>query len=226
MRSIDQLPAPKAVLLDLDGTLVDTVKTRIDAWERTFIEVGMATGRDELAPLIGLDGRRLAREVAARAGRPIDDDRAEAIDRRSGEIYARLNAAPRPLPGVDRLVAALERGGIDWAIATSSRAAQVATSVDALRLPVEPVIVDASHVTHAKPAPDLLLFAAHQLDVDPVACWYIGDSTWDMLSAVAAGMVAIGVAAGSAVDTAVLIGAGATAVVPSLAEVADALDPR
>ncbi len=178
-----------------------------------FAEVGLPIGRDRLSPLIGLDGRRLAKEVAALQGEQIDDDRAEAIDRRSGAIYERRNAAPRPLPGVDRLVAALEQRGILWAIATSSRAAQVATSVDALGLAREPVIVDASHVEHAKPEPDLLLFAARQLRVTPAACWYVGDSTWDMVSAVAAGMVAIGVTVGSAVDAAALAGAGAAAVV-------------
>jgi HAD superfamily hydrolase (TIGR01509 family) len=224
--SIDRLPAPQAVLFDLDGTLVDTVSTRIDAWEEAFAEAGMPIGRDRLSPLIGLDGRRLAKEVAALQGEQIDDDRAEAIDRRSGAIYERRNAAPRPLPGVNRLVAALEQRGILWAIATSSRAGQVATSVDALGLAREPVIVDASHVEHAKPEPDLLLFAARQLRVTPAACWYVGDSTWDMVSAVAAGTVAIGVTVGSAVGAAALAGAGAAAVVESLDEVADAVEAR
>ena len=223
-RPIDSLPAPRTVLFDLDGTLVDTVSLRIDAWERTFIEIGLPTGRDQLSPLIGVDGRRLAREVGALHGQPIDEDRAEAIDRRSGEIYEALNMMPRPLPGVGRVVNALERHGISWAIATSSRAAQVATSVAALALDHEPVVVDASHVEHAKPEPDLLLYAAGQLGVNPASCWYVGDSTWDMVSAVAAGMLAIGVTAGSAVDVAALAGAGAAAVVETLDEVAAALD--
>jgi HAD superfamily hydrolase (TIGR01509 family) len=220
---IARLPIPRAVLFDLDGTLVDTVAVRIDAWERTLVEAGLPIDRDRLSPLIGLDGRRLAREVAALHGHQIDDDRAEAIDRRSGETYEGLNVAPAPLPGVGRLVAAIERRGIRWAIATSSRAAQVATSVSSLGLGREPAIVDASHVEHAKPEPDLLLYAARQLGVKPGTCWYIGDSTWDMVSAVAAGMLAIGVTAGSAVDEAALTGAGAAAVVRTLDEVADAL---
>jgi beta-phosphoglucomutase-like phosphatase (HAD superfamily) len=99
----------------------------------------------------------------------------------------------------------------------------VTTSVAALGLATEPMIVDASHVEHAKPEPDLLLHAADRLGVEPAACWYVGDSTWDMLSAVAAGMIAIGVTAGSAVDAATLAGAGAAAVVGSLDELAVAL---
>ena len=80
-----------------------------------------------------------------------------------------------------------------------------------------PLIVDGTHVAHAKPAPDLLLLAASRLEVDPADCWYVGDATWDMLAAVAAGMPAIGVTTG-AVDAATLFAAGAGRVVASLAE--------
>jgi HAD superfamily hydrolase (TIGR01509 family) len=224
--TIDALPLPEAVLFDLDGTLVDTVETRIAAWEQALAEADLPTGRDRLAPLIGLDGKRLAREIAALAGRPIDEARSEVIDRNSGEIYALLNQAPRPLPGVGGLVAELDRRRIAWAIATSSRKEQVAESVAALGLEREPTIVDASHVKHAKPEPDLLLLAAKELDVDPAVCWYVGDSTWDMVSAVAAGMLAIGVTAGSAVDSATLEGAGATAVAETLEDLAASIASR
>ncbi len=221
---IRDLPLPAAVLFDLDGTLVDTVQTRIEAWLAVFEEVDLPTSRDDLGPLIGVDGKRLAREVAARAGRPIDDERAEAIDKRSGEIYERLNRSPRPLPGVREVVDAIEKRGISWAIATSSRKDQVTTSVTALGLGTEPTIVDASHVEHAKPEPDLLLRAAEELDIEPARAWYVGDSTWDMVAAVAAGMIPIGVIAGSAVPASWLEGAGAAVVVDDLLAIAEALD--
>ncbi|HEY7702974.1 MAG TPA: HAD hydrolase-like protein [Candidatus Limnocylindrales bacterium] len=221
--SIRDLPLPKAVVFDLDGTLVDTVETRIDAWLQTFEAAGIATTRDELKPLIGVDGKRLAREVAALAGTPIDDDRAEAIDKDCGELYEQLNRDPRPLPGVRRLFEAIERGGLKSAIATSSRKEQVRTSVEALGLEREPTIVDASHVEHAKPEPDLLLRAAEELGVDPSRAWYIGDSTWDMVASVAAAMIPIGVTAGAAVTAEALAGAGAAVVVATLDDVADAL---
>ena len=221
--ALARLPRPDAVLFDLDGTLVDTVETRIQAWVEALDEAGFPTPRERLAPLIGLDGKRLAREIAALGGVTLDDDRAETIDRRSGELFERLNIAPRPLPGVRELVAAMEARGIKWAIATSSRKEQVATSVAALGLAVEPTIVDASQVEHAKPAPDLLLRGAEELDVQPGRCWYVGDSTWDMVAAVAAAMIPVGVTAGAALDAAALRGAGAAAVVGSLLELAESL---
>jgi HAD superfamily hydrolase (TIGR01509 family) len=209
---------PRAVLFDLDGTLVDTVERRIAGWQGGFAEVGITVPREELAPLIGIDGRRLAREVTERAGRSATDEEIEALDRDAGERFAALNQVAVALPGFPELVDALEARGIVWAIATSSRREQVAASVAALGLTREPRIVDASHVAHAKPAPDLLLLAADQLGIEPAGCWYVGDSTWDMLAAVAARMVAVGVTAGAAVGAAALEAAGADLVVPGLAD--------
>jgi len=220
------LPNPEAVIFDLDGTLVDTVETRIDAWLHALEEAGTPTTHERLAPLIGVDGKRLAREVAALAGVTLDEDRAEAVDKRSGEIYEQLNHSPRPLPGVRELIDAIEARALPWAIATSSRKEQVTTSVAALGLPKEPKIVDASHVEHAKPEPDLLLLAAKEVGVEPTRCWYVGDSTWDMVAAVAAAMIPIGVTAGAAVDEAALRGAGAATVVESLSELAESLRGR
>ena len=223
MTAIGDLPSPAAVIFDLDGTLVDTVETRIEGWLAVFEEVDLPATRERIAPLIGVDGKRLAREIAALAGQILDDDRAEAIDKRAGEIYERLNHDPRPLPGVRELVEAIEARGIPWSIATSSRKDQVTTSVKALGLDREPTIVDASHVEHAKPEPDLLLRAAEELGVEPARAWYVGDSTWDMVAAVAAAMIPIGVTAGAAVTKEALEGAGAAAVVSDLTEIAEAL---
>jgi len=59
---------PKAMVFDLDGTLVDTVETRIAAWLRTFEEHGIPAGREQVARLIGSDGPRAARPGAGAAG--------------------------------------------------------------------------------------------------------------------------------------------------------------
>jgi HAD superfamily hydrolase (TIGR01509 family) len=215
------VPNPRAVIFDLDGTLVDSVETRIQAWLAVFAEEGIPATHAELEPWIGADGRQLAREVAAAAGIELEPGRDEKIDRRAGEIYDQLNRDPRPLPGARDLLLDLDERGIPWAIATSSRRDQVTTSVEALRLPRPPTIVDGSAVKHAKPAPDLLLLAARQLGVKPAEARYVGDSTWDMRAAVAAGMVPIGVTSG-AVDAGALREAGAQLTVASLRELISA----
>jgi HAD superfamily hydrolase (TIGR01509 family) len=209
------LDRPDAVVFDLDGTLVDTVEHRIVAWLQAFREASIPAARGAVSPLIGSDGKELARRIAREAGRSLDEDQVEAIDQRSGEIYQALNTDPRPLPGARELAKALERAGVAWAIGTSSRREQVRASVEALKLDHEPTIVDGSHVEHAKPSPDLLLLAAKQLEVDPSRTWYVGDSTFDMEAAAAAGMYPIGVTTGSA-DFGALRKAGAAEVLKSL----------
>jgi HAD superfamily hydrolase (TIGR01509 family) len=219
------VPDPGALVLDLDGTLVDTVEARIGGWLQTFEEIGLAADPRQVAELIGSDGKRLARVVAESAGHVMTDEQAEEVDRRAGELYDVLNHDPRPLPGARPLLVALSASELPWAIATSSRAQQVLGSVDALRLPQRPHIVDGSHVRHAKPAPDLLLLAAEQLGAPPEGCWYVGDATWDMRAASAAGMVGIGVTTG-AVDAAALESAGAAVALPSLTELVAELEQR
>ena len=211
MTSLGSLPAPGALIFDLDGTLVDTVDTRIEAWLRTFEEEGITADRGQVAGLIGADGKKLARDVAQRAGRRLSDDDAERIDKRSGEIYNELNTDPKPTAGARSLLVALEKSDLKWAIATSSRAEQTQVSIKALDLPQPPQIVDGSHVEHAKPAPDLLLLAAKKLKTAPADSWYVGDSTWDMKAARASEMQAIGVAYGAAVESD-LLDAGAEVV--------------
>ncbi len=196
-KAIDLLQ-PTAWIFDLDGTLVDTVETRIVAWLRTFDEQGIPANRALVATLIGSDGRRLARVVAEAAGHALGPDRQEAIDRRAGDIYSELNTDPRPLPGALELLKTLNEHRRPWAIATSSRREQVEASVMALMLSRRPIVIDGSNVEHAKPAPDLLLFAARELGIKVSRCCYVGDATWDMQAAAAAGMPVIGVVSGSA----------------------------
>ena len=166
--------------------------------------------------MIGMDGKRLARQIAAANGRELSEADTERIDKAAGAAFDRRNDAPRPLPGVADVLAAIAELQLSWLVATSSRRAQVTTSVGALELQDEPEIVDGSHVEHAKPAPDLLLLAAERLGLAPSRCWAIGDSTWDVRAARAAGMAAVGVTAGSAVASGDLTEAGATRVVATL----------
>ncbi|HET7475130.1 MAG TPA: HAD family phosphatase [Dermatophilaceae bacterium] len=213
------LPTPSAVLLDLDGTLVDTVAARIAGWRAAYGGIGIELTEDDLGPQIGRDGVALAVELATRSGRALDDAAARALDADAGRRFDQLAATRAALPGARALLEALDAAGVPWAIATSSAPDQVVASVAAVGLATPPRVVDGSHVQRAKPAPDLLLLGAQQLGVDPARCWYVGDSTWDMRAAVAAGMVPVAVLAGSAVDEPTLREAGAAAVVPTLAEV-------
>ena len=213
--ALSDLTEPLAVLFDLDGTLVDTVGLRISAWQEALRRFGIDVERGRIGGYIGSDGRWLARELARASGRQMGWAESDEVDRLSGALFDDLNKGPEALPGATELLSALEASRLTFCIATASQPGQVQTSVRALSLPVPPPIVDASHVEHAKPEPDLLLEAASQLGVAPGRCWYVGDSAWDMMATVRAGMVGIGVTTGAS-DAAALLTAGATVAVASL----------
>ena len=219
------LPDPQAVLFDLDGTLVDTVRFRAEAWRRAFAAAGMAVDPAILPRYMGSDGRWLAGEVGRTIGRELDWAARDELDRAAGANFDELNASPVTLPGATELLTILEASQLILAIATASQPGQVAVSVAALRLPVPPRIIDAGHVEHAKPAPDLLLFAAEQVGVEPGLCWYVGDSAWDMMAGAAAAMPAVGVTTG-ATDAADLLAAGASVVISDLPALLDELRRR
>jgi len=217
---------PSALVIDLDGTLVDTVPTRIQAWASALRAAGFRVDRRRIGSLIGMDGRRLVREIAAGEGRFVTDDEAEEVELLAGRQYDLVNVDPRPLPGARGLLKLSADPRIPWVIATSSRADQARVSLAALQLsPSGPLIVDGDGVMHAKPAPDLLLRAAEMLGVSSLGCWCIGDSIWDIRAATAAGMSPVGVTTGATLE-ADLVRAGARAVVPSLANVVEHLADR
>jgi HAD superfamily hydrolase (TIGR01509 family) len=206
---------PAGILLDLDGTLVDTVAARVRSWREAFAAEGIEVSEDELGPWMGADGRWLSVEVAATHGHRIDADTADRLDRVSGERFARHSRTPAAIPGARDLLVALTDWSVPWAVATSSRPEQTIASLASLRLDQPPMLVDASHVERAKPEPDLLLAGAAQLGVPPSETWYVGDSRWDMLAAVRADMTPVAVTTG-ATDAATLRDAGAAWVIEDL----------
>ena len=127
--TLRDLPVPQAILFDLDGTLVDTVHLRIDAWREALRRHGVVVDRERVARLIGSDGRRLARELSREAGREFDPAEATVVDDLSGAIFDELNTRPVPLPGASELLTALELNKATYAIATSSLPGQVEASV-------------------------------------------------------------------------------------------------
>ena len=209
--------APRAIIFDLDGTLVDTVGTRVDSWMAVFPKHGIDADPGFLAPLMGSDGKYLARMTAEHYGVELQPGEDARIDIEAGDEFRVLNAHPRPLPAVHDLLEALTDSGMPWAVATSSLPDDARESVESLKLRSMPLICDGADVEHAKPAPDLLLKAAGLLDVEPAETWYVGDSRWDMVASKAADMRAIAVLTGATTRES-LIEAGADVIYPTLAE--------
>jgi beta-phosphoglucomutase-like phosphatase (HAD superfamily) len=212
---VTRVRAARAIIFDLDGTLVDTVGVRVTAWMDVFPTFGIEADREAVSLLMGSDGKLVARTVAESVGPSLQPGVDAEIDRVAGERFAELNKQPLPLVGASEILEFLEEADLPWAIATSSRPEEAVASVESLGLRLQPLVIDGSDVEHAKPAPDLLLKAAGLMGIDAGDAWYVGDSRWDMLAAVAAGMVPLGVATGATTSTD-LLQAGAIEVFTNL----------
>ena len=186
----------RAVIFDLDGTLVDTVYGHTLAWQRVLADAGMHVEGWKVHRLIGMSGGLLTQAAGHEIGRPLSEGEAEALQKRHGVVYGELMPERRPLPGAVDLLRYLREEKIKHGIATSGRRADAKKSLDALDLPDSMVVVDRDDVERAKPEPDLFLACQERLGVKPDECYVVGDAVWDLLAARRAGMLGIGLLSG------------------------------
>jgi HAD superfamily hydrolase (TIGR01509 family) len=186
----------RAVIFDLDGTLVDTVYGHALAWWRVLQEAKLPVAGWKIHRLIGMSGGLITKAAAHELGRDLADAEVEALQKRHGEVYKALMPDRQPLPGALALLRHLRDGNIKHGIATSGKRQDAQPSLDALDLPADTVIVDRSAVERAKPEPDLFLACQEQLGVEPAECYVVGDAVWDLLAARRAGMLGIGLLSG------------------------------
>ena len=213
----------RALIFDLDGTLVDTVYAHVSAWQRTLDEVGLPIDGWRIHRRIGMSGGLFTRAVAREVGRPLDDAEIETIQRRHGELFRELLPVRRPLPGAIELLAHLRDAGVPHGIATSGRRPEIDASLDALGVPPGMVVVERGDVARAKPEPDLFLACQERLGVAPIDCYVVGDAVWDLLAARRAGMLSVGLLSGGYGEDE-LRGAGAFRVYRDAAELHAWLD--
>ncbi len=186
----------RALIFDLDGTLVDTVYAHVFAWQRALAEVDLPIEAWKIHRRIGMSGGLFTRAVAREVGRPLTPEEVEAIQVRHGELYRELLPQRRPLPGAVELLAELRESGIAHGIATSGRRPEIDASLDALGVGSETVVVERGGVQRAKPEPDLFLSCSEQLGVPPDECYVVGDAVWDLLAARRAHMLSVGLLSG------------------------------
>lgn len=186
----------KALIFDLDGTLVDTVYAHIFAWQRALVEAGMAIEGWRIHRKIGMSGGLFTRAVARELGREISPEEEESLQRRHGELFRQLLPERRPLPGAVELIQFLYANNILFGVATSGRRPEIDGSLDALHIRKDTVIVERGSVARAKPEPDLFLACQQRMGVNPNECYIVGDAVWDLLAARRAGMLSIGLLSG------------------------------
>jgi len=213
----------KALIFDLDGTLVDTVYAHVLAWQVSFAEAGIPIEGWRLHRRMGMSGGLFKRAVMRELGREISLPTLKRLDKRHGELFQKLLPRPRPLPGAVELLRFLRRNKIIHGIATSNQRPHLNPSLKALGVGKETVLVERGDVARAKPEPDLFLECQQRLGVNVTDCYVVGDAVWDLLAARRAGMLSIGLLSGGYGDDE-LIRAGAFRVFRDTAELHVYLD--
>ncbi|MBP7693224.1 MAG: HAD family hydrolase [Anaerolineales bacterium] len=186
----------QALILDLDGTLIDTVYGHVLAWQRALAEAGLAVDGWRIHRRIGMSGGLFTRAVSREVGRDLTDAETAGLQRRHAELFAQLLPERRPLPGAAALVEYLRAHQIRFGIATSGQRPGIDSSLAALGLGPETIVVERGDVARAKPEPDLFLACQARLGVAARECYVVGDAVWDLLAARRADMLSIGLLSG------------------------------
>jgi HAD superfamily hydrolase (TIGR01509 family) len=211
----------KVVVLDVDGTLMDTNYLHTEAWARAFEQVGHRTERAKIHKQIGKGSDLLVGEFVE------DKEAGEKADELHGEIYAEMQEYGVPLPGAKELIASLAERGYDVWFVTSAKPEELEHHMELLEAEDRITgIVNSSDVETSKPAPDIFYEALRRAGSSPDETVSVGDSIWDIEAANEAGVRTVAVLSGGAYDEEALRVAGAVAVYENCAALLDTPFPE
>ncbi len=186
----------RALIFDLDGTLVDTVYAHVFAWQCALAEAGIAIDGWRIHRRIGMSGGLFTRMVGRELGRELSPSEVHTLQARHGELFAQLLPLRPPLPGAVELLRFLRSNKIVFGIATSGIRPEINASLQVLEITDDVVVIERGNVARAKPEPDLFLACQQRLGVRIDDCYVVGDAIWDILAARRAGMLSIGLLTG------------------------------
>lgn len=191
--------AIKAVLFDLDGTLVDSNPAHVRVWAEIFAEAGHDIPDNVIAGQIGKGGDLLIPALVP--GLP--EDRREAMSEAHGRIYReRFLGDIVAFPGAAELVKRVVRAGQRAVLASSAKQSELDHYIGLLGIADDlAAVTSADEVEHSKPEPDI--FAAALAKVAPVTAaeaMMIGDTPYDAIGASRVGIATIGLRSGGFPD--------------------------
>ena len=198
-------PTP-SVLLDLDGTLLDSVFLHVVTWHRALKDSGRSVPAWKIHEGIGMGSDRI---VPWLLGEHVGD--AQALSDAHKELFLERAEELIPTPGAQALLDDLRHREIPFLVATSAGGEMAAALLAALGEP-DLDTFNADDVGSSKPAPELLTSALEELGVSADDATMVGDSPWDAEAADRIGVRMLAVRCGGFGDSR-LLDAGAAAVV-------------
>jgi HAD superfamily hydrolase (TIGR01509 family) len=188
----------RGVIFDVDGTLVDTNRYHVAAWERAFAAAGHPVPAERIVTQVGKGGDQLVpaligNEAAERDGQTIRDGYTKTFK----AIAEKTRFAV--FPGAVELIDALRARGVKVALATSSpqdllRVIERSAGVDFAKL--MDVTATADDAGASKPSPDVIAAALNKLGLPAEECVTVGDTPYDVEAARRAGVACWGVTCG------------------------------
>jgi len=185
------LPPFTAVILDMDGLVLDSETTYCSAWRKAAAELGHELDDGFLESLFGRHADDVVLALAGTLGPSFDRKTFFHAAERHWFEHIEMHGIPR-MPGIEALLAHFRERSIPYALATNSEGHYAGLCLKHGGLgEAFPVRVTRDQVALGKPEPDVFLEAAHRLGVDPADCLVLEDSETGLLAARAAGTVPI-----------------------------------
>ena len=186
-------PERRAVLWDLDGTMIDSSELHWQSWREVLDAEGLRLTRAQFAATFGQRNDEILRGYF---GADFSDAEVARVGEAKEIAYRQLvrERGVELLPGVRRWLDALRSDGWLQALASSAPRANLEAIVSALRLGAYfAAVVSAEDVTRGKPDPQVFLAAAAKLKAEPTACVVVEDAPAGTEAARRAGMRVVGV---------------------------------
>ncbi|MEQ1770533.1 MAG: HAD-IA family hydrolase, partial [Devosia sp.] len=188
---------PRAVLFDLDGTLIDSVPDITLAVAELMATEGLEPfPESDVRVMVGHGLRVLVQRALRARGRDLEPAALEAVIARMFEIYPRhLTGRTALLPGVVECLAELRANGCVLGLVTNKLQSAAVTVLEHFGLSENFVVTIGDQVRRSvlapKPKPDMLLFALSRMKVAPPDAIMVGDSSADMEAAADAGIFSV-----------------------------------
>ena len=193
----------RAVLLDIDGTLVDSNEAHAQAWLATFREFEIAADIDHIRRLIGMGGDKLLPKVS---GIEKESPKGKELAKRRGEIFKQdFLPGLRPFPRVRDLLARFRADGLHLVVATSAPEDEVSAL---LRIAKVQDLIDsgasAGDADNSKPDPDIVHAALRKSGYDAAEVMMLGDTPYDVAASGSAGVRSVALRCGGWDDESLL----------------------
>ncbi len=177
----------KAVIFDMDGTLVDSTKADFLAWQKLFSYYNKQLTFSDYVPLLGMKSSQVVRDFL-----PVNTEEEVqfALTKKLAFFHAIISEnGIYPVPFADVFLKQIRQYNVPLALATSSRRVKMEMVMEKLNLLIYfDTVVTGGDVKNGKPSPDIFLLAAEKLNVLPQDCIVFEDAANGVKAAKNAGM--------------------------------------